>query len=250
MHKAQLLSLNQPGVPRLLWARTTLAPPDQRKAEGNTECMEEKERTQGQPESGFLAADCRWRRCASHTHACMHARTHTHTHPSQRSVKPRGIPLGSSSLSMRQRRSGACSCGTFSRAASSQSQMQKSPTPSSNAGARCAKDHRDSRRLHLAERSAALGSHSRSQFWSGPSRSSPGRPEGQHSGGARFPTLWSWRQRLSPDLMGALNGRALNCTGPGSEHAGLSAPRSLQPHLGSLCREQPCPMFSWLPLSR
>lgn len=41
MHKAQLLRLNPPGTPLLLWARTTLAPPDQRKPEGNTECMEE-----------------------------------------------------------------------------------------------------------------------------------------------------------------------------------------------------------------
>lgn len=65
------------------------------------------------------------------------------------------------------------------------------------------------------------GSHSRSQFWSSPSRS-PGRPEGQRSGGARFPTLWSRRQRLSPDLMGAPNGRALNCAGPRSASLALS----------------------------
>lgn len=98
------------------------------------------------------------------------------------------------------------------------------------------------------------GYHSRSQFWSGPSRRSPGRPEGQRSGGARFPTLWSRRQRLSPDLMGAPNGRALNCASPRSASPALSTLAFLLLLGASSHTWVPSawnsPMLSWLPLSR
>lgn len=96
--------------------------------------------------------------------------THTHTHPSQRSVKPRGIPPGRSS-------------SRWDREGVERAHVVRSPGPPHHK-ARCRSHQRPHQtQVPTAPRITEIadafiwlnalqpwGSHSKSQFWSGPSR--------------------------------------------------------------------------------